>query len=98
MISRVWEVVPPVLKVHPSALQQLGLLQETQSQPQSQTQTHTQSQSDVKEHEDTQFVSSFSSSRAIPASYMPQMKLVVSKTKDRTNSADRMVCSLITKL
>ena len=98
-LSRVWEIVPSVLKVHPSALRQLGLLQdaqaeeakETEQEVETQTETETETQSVVK----GQFLSSSTSRRAIPAASMSQMKLVVSKTKDRTRSAEQMVCTSV---
>jgi hypothetical protein len=79
---RVWEAVPAVLKVHPSALQQLGLLGDH---------AHTQTPSESKGRRGAQYSSTPITAQAIPAADMPQMKLVVSKAKTRTDVTVRYV-------
>lgn len=73
---RVWEAVPSVLKVHPSALQQLGLLidPQTRKTPTSNRLKGTQSSKRTAKR-------SGDAASIITAEAMPHMRLLVAKAK-----------------
>lgn len=87
-----WEVVPTVIKVHPSTLQQLGIVGDTSS--------------GTLRHEE-KFKRSTSPTRAlldhqiITEDNMPNMRLLISKTNSRhlsTKTDEGKVCHLLVLL